>query len=923
MGNGRFGRLLGFWVLAWLALASAQAAWGSVRYVKADATGTNAGTSWANAYASLQTALGAAAWGDEIWIAAGTYKPTTGTDRTISFVMPSNVAIYGGFAGTETARGQRDWSAHVTILSGDIGTIGTATDNSYHVVVGANSAVLDGFTITGGNANGSNASANGGGMINDSVSPTVANCTFTNNTATEDYGSGDGDGGGMENDGGSPTVTNCTFTNNTACGYNYDGDGGGMENDGGSPTVTNCTFTSNTADDGGGMCNSDSSPTVTNCTFTSNAAGDGGGMNNYYDSSPTVTNCTFTNNTTDGYGGGMAGGNATNCTFTNNTAFDGGGMENDGYSPTVTNCTFTNNTADYGGGMDNTNASPTVTNCTFTNNTANGTYGCGGGMLNSTSLTVTNCTFTNNTAGYGGGGGMYNESSSSSTVTNCTFTNNAAWDGWGGGMYNSYASPTVTNCILWNSSATTGAQVYNDSGTPTFKYCDIEGSGASGAQWNTALGTDGGGNIMADPLFAIAASPAGPDGIPRTSDDGLRLLVGSPCIDAGTTDGAPTTDILGNPRVGLPDIGAYEYQTPPGAPTVTSAAALTNNAKPTWTWVSDGGGGNGTFRCQLDSTTGTWTTTTATTYTPSAALAEGAHALYVEEENSDGYWSAVGSYTVTVDTTPPGKPTVTSAAALTNNAKPTWTWASGGGGNGTFRYQLDSTTGTWTTTTGTSYTPPTALAEGTHTLYVKERDAAGNWSASGNYAVTVDTTPPGSPVVTSAAAATNNTKPTWTWTGGGGGNGTFRYQRDSTTGAWTMTTGTSYTPATALADGSHALYVEERDAAGNWSLSGSYAVTVDTTPPGAPTVKAALIAARRPIWTWASGGGGDGTFQYQLDAIADAGWTTTTATTWSQELSLGAHVFYVRERDDAGNWSAIGSCSIATIDAAQDWRGYR
>jgi hypothetical protein len=673
---GRLGRLLGFWLLAWLALASAPTAWGAVRYVKADAAGANTGASWADAYTDLQSALAAAQSGDEIWVAAGTYKPTTGTDRSISFTMTSNAAIYGGFAGTETTRSQRDWSAHATVLSGDIGTIGTATDNSYHVVVGANGAVLDGFTITGGYANVTTLTDYhyGGGMLNDSVSPTIANCTFTSNGASY--------GGGMWNKGASPTMTNCTFANNTAIGYQ--GCGGGMFNDTASPTIANCTFTNNTAIGGG-----------------------------------------------DGYGGGMFNGN------------------------------------------------------------------------------------------------------SSLTVTNCTFTNNAATGG--GGMFHDEASLTVTNCIFWNNSAPQKSEICAF-GSSSFKYCDIQGSGGS-AQWDTALGTDGGGNIDADPLFANASTPAGTDGVWRTADDGLRLLVGSPCIDAGTATGAPTTDILGNAREGLTDIGAYEHQTPPaGAPTVASAASATNNTKPTWTWTS-GGGGAGTFRYQIDSTTGTWTTTAGMSYTPATALADGAHALYVEEENSAGYWSAAGSYTVTVDTTPPGKPTVTSDASLTRNKKPTWTWISGGGGNGTFRYQLDATDGD----------------------------------------------------------------------------------------GWTTTTATSYAPTTALADGTHALHVEERDDAGNWSEAGSYSVTVDMTLPNAPTVTASLTTPRRPVWSWTSGGGGNGTFEFQLDATAGDAWTTTTATRFTafEDLSLGEHVFYVRESDNAGNWSAIGSCAIAAGAAAHGWLGYR
>ena len=238
----KFSWLLGICALALVFPSPARA---SILRVKAGAMGANNGSSWSNAYTDLQAALAVAKSGDEIWVAAGTYKPTYGNDRNQSFVMPDGVALYGGFAGieTETNRQQRDWKTHVTILSGDIGAQRDISDNSYTVVTGRNNAVLDGFTVTGGNSSYSYTS--GGGMLNSSVSPTIANCIFSGNSS---YGFG----GGM-------------------CNYKS------------SPTVTSCTFNGNLSQEGGGMCNlTESSPVVTNCIFNGNFSysGIGGGMSN-------------------------------------------------------------------------------------------------------------------------------------------------------------------------------------------------------------------------------------------------------------------------------------------------------------------------------------------------------------------------------------------------------------------------------------------------------------------------------------------------------------------------------------------------------------------------------------------------------------------------------------------------------------------
>jgi len=252
------------------------AAAGTIRYVDADAGGNNNGSSWTDAYIYLQDAMKDAnsVPGDEIWVAEGTYKPDSNTAdpnsgaRGATFQLISGVAIYGGFAGGESTLGERDWQTNQTILSGDINTPADNNDNSYHVVTASGTdatAVIDGFTITAGNANGSFPDEWGGGMVsNPPGSPTVTNCTFSGNSATW--------GGGMYNvSNSSPTVTNCIFSGNSAAL------GGGMLHQVNSPILTNCTFSGNLAGiRGGGMYNNASSPTLTNCILWGDTAASDG-----------------------------------------------------------------------------------------------------------------------------------------------------------------------------------------------------------------------------------------------------------------------------------------------------------------------------------------------------------------------------------------------------------------------------------------------------------------------------------------------------------------------------------------------------------------------------------------------------------------------------------------------------------------------
>ena len=438
----------------------------TIIFVDDNAAGGNNGMDWENAFLYLQDALayaGAHPDIDEIWVAAGTYYPDESTanpggtnNQSASFELIEGVSIYGGLVGNEDPgtfdMAQRDFAANETILSGDIGTPDVNTDNSYHVVVSIEkneTAVLDGFTVTAGGAS----TSSGGGMYNDRSSPTVANCTFRNNSGSA--------GGGMFNSSSNPILTNCIFSGNWADW------GAGMWNYGSSPTMTNCTFSTNNGGVGGGMYNeAGSNPVVTDCNFSGNSAGSyGGGMANYNNSSPAVTDCNFSGNSA-GDGGGMSNHTnssptMTNCTFSGNySASSGGGIYNNQSRPTVTGCRFLlNNTGLHGGGMHNEQSSSMVINCDFSQNTV---AVHGGGMMNNDSIspTVINCTFSQNIAG-GGGGGIANSWHSSSTVTNCVLTNNTA--AGGGGIYNYESSVTVTNCILWGNAT----EILNDASTST------------------------------------------------------------------------------------------------------------------------------------------------------------------------------------------------------------------------------------------------------------------------------------------------------------------------------------------------------------------------------------------------------------------------------------------------------------------------
>lgn len=257
-------------------------------------------SSWDNA-CDLQTAISIAIPGTEIWVAKGTYLPTSEFNREASFALKDQVGIYGGFNGTENDRDQRNPARNITILSGDLSKNDEENflnndENSFHVVVGyllGPTAVLDGFTISGGNANGEYPHHQGGGIRNENGSPTLSNLVIRNNFAVFD-------GGGLSNlYTSNPLITNVNFS------HNYAPYGGGMHNESGcAPQLINVLFESNTAGFGGGMDSTASNPTLTNVTFSTNHAIEkGGAISNRQGSSLTLINVTIYANTASMVGG--------------------------------------------------------------------------------------------------------------------------------------------------------------------------------------------------------------------------------------------------------------------------------------------------------------------------------------------------------------------------------------------------------------------------------------------------------------------------------------------------------------------------------------------------------------------------------------------------------------------------------------------
>ncbi len=492
-------------------------------YVDHTADLGNTGKDWMNALQDLRDAFTLAdncigIGTDEIWVAAGVYRPDEGVgmvpgSRTETYQLMDGVAVYGGFAGGEGSLVDRNWVTNVTVLSGDVDSNDDAVDgivhtpagirggNSYHVVMASevgNTTVLDGFTITAGQANGSASepTGHGAGFCNDAGSPTLANLTFIGNIAAK--------GGGLANlNGSNPPLTDILLENNMATSM-----GGGIYNEGSSPILSDLTFTGNYAVHGGGLANlSGSNPPLTGVQFTSNTAGTAGGGIYNLESTPTLTGTLLSYN----------------------SASSGGAIYNVTSSPTFTNTVLSANTASNGAALYNDASNPSLIQAQVSGNHATGS-----------------------------GAAIYN-TASSPVLVGVTVASNRAGIRAGGAFNTANSDPVVRNTIFWdNRDSTTGtgtasATIYNSDGDsePAIDYSLV--------QMLSAINHTGSNNLSAKPWFT---TPLDPIQAPSTAGD-FTLWIFSPAIDAGNNDYNPTlldTDLAGGPRLinEVIDMGPYE-----------------------------------------------------------------------------------------------------------------------------------------------------------------------------------------------------------------------------------------------------------------------------------------------------------------------------------------------------------------------------
>ena len=551
----------------------------------------NDGKSWADAYSTLERALGVATNDDEIWVASGVYTPTRLATthpiepRSATFRLGIGVAHYGGFSGSETSLSQRQPGTHVTVLSGDVegndltngqgvveDTADIVGDNVFHVVsslsVGDSITTLDGFTITAGKARNGVAfsDSSGGGIYHYTGSPMLSNLLIQGNDA--DHGGGmyaiigqpslslirfEGntaqDGGGLYSNQATPHLNDVIFQSNRT-----DNTGGGMYAIMGGANLIRVTFSDNYAVvSGGGLATFNSEPILSATTLSENKSGYGGAIYSGQ-SNVQIMNSTVISNEATGFGGGLFKSDSdlqlNGTTFKGNNAYHGGGMHIQSGTQRIQRSTFIGNSATTNGGgiAFDGNSFPRLSRVTFSGNAAGGK---GGGIhIIGGDIDIFNAYFDTNSSGAGGGGAFF-ESSATHAGNVVFLANSSTYEG--GGFVNSDGPMQTSNVtIAYNSAGTVGGGAFisglgsdgsllansilwGNQADVTGPELFVTGGFAITETFNLISGTAG---VLPTSPFQIDPDP-GPDGDWATADDNLgdlRPQEISQATDTGSND---------------------------------------------------------------------------------------------------------------------------------------------------------------------------------------------------------------------------------------------------------------------------------------------------------------------------------------------------------------------------------------------------
>ncbi|MFH6993382.1 T9SS type A sorting domain-containing protein [Flavobacterium sp. FlaQc-48] len=878
-------------------------------YVNTNATGTGTGSSWTNAVTNLGEALrmaqtlntSTAGTVKQIWVAGGTYYPKYAADfssadnRDITFLMQADVKIYGGFAGTEKTLANRDLTltANKTILSGDLGTLNTAADNAYHVVVmtgEAGTAELNGFTITGGYANGS------GTLI-----------TTNGNAVTRSFG------GGMHLASAAPVLANLEFISNMA------NSGGALALlTGSNASIQDAVFKNNTATFGGAVTIRYGNTSIFDrVTFSGNSASsDGGAINLLNSVTPAFKNVQITGNKATRNGGAVfIGDNMAYTIIFLNTVFSGN-ASSDGTIFMLTANVAMRNSIMYGNSHgispNGISATPVIVyslvqgvNANLANNTINGSidplFVSPNAYSNAPSNAGNYALKANSPVVNKGSNSLYNglDFNTKDLAGNPRVLDYANAGIIDIGAYESQVLPLVTSAgaqtnLSCNGDNNGSATVNVTGGTASYSY-----------SWNTnPIQTTATASNLTAGTYTVTVTDAlntiKTQSFTITEPTALTVTPTQTDVTCnGSATGSATVNVSGGTGTYTYSWNTIPVQTSATATalsagtyivtikdanncsttqsfTITEPTAL--SVTPTQTDVNCNGSETGSATVNVSGGTGSysysWNTIPVQTSATATALSAGTYIVTIKDANNCSTTESFIIIEPTALTVTPTQTDVTCNGSATGSAT-----VNVSGGTGSYSYS-------WNTIPVQTSATATALSAGTYIVTIKD---ANNCSTTESFTITEPTALRVTPTQTDVSC--NGSATGSATVNVSGGTGTYSY-------SWnTIPVQTSAT-ATVLSAGTYIVTIKD---ANNCSTTQSFTITEPTALTVTPTQTDVSCNGSETGSATVNVSGGTGTYSYSWNTIPVQTSATATA------LSAGTYIVTIK---DANNCSTTESFTI-------------